>query len=479
MRRRARTLAPLSLFALLVAALPVRAQPARPRVVAVTVGTDALSQVEAARLSYHAERALLRSGRFDVVRLTDALDPPGARTRQARLNDAESAYESGLQAYEALDTQKAVQLFDKAVKAYEQTDLSRTFGALVKAWTMRIACHVANGDNRVARAEVDRLLPVSPKAEFSSRFFPPEEIAYVEKVRRTIAALSTSSVTVKTAPAPGAVFLDGVFRGVSPAAVNKIPPADHFVTVLAPGYVLQQERVRDGVADVVVKPASDFSPFQDYRKRIAGAPRSKGRDEAARELGQWLGVNQVLVTVLTKSPAGDALEAIALRLDVSDGHNVAFEEKALPLGPSLDVVAEQLYDGLTASDEARSGGPVTHYGSSAGWTRRSTGYVLMGAGLALAGGALFSGLRAQEEHRLFLLTPQVDQTVSAQRRQSGQAFALLTDVFAITGVIAAGTGGYLAFLSTPGGGAAKPDEPATAPAPEQPRPRPSDDLREE
>ncbi len=481
-----------ALLALLLAA-PASAQApagAKPRVVVVTSGTDALSQGESLRLAHHAEQALTRSGRFEVIKLADAADADAARARQSRQAEADSAFQAGMQAYDALDTQKAVQLFDKAVKGYEQTDLSRNFPSLTRAWIMRIASHVANGENRVARAEVDRLLPVSPKAEFSSRYFPPEELAYVEKVRRTIGALSTSALLVKSAPGAGQVYVDGVFRGLSPAAVNKIPPADHYVTVLAPGYALQQERARDGTVEVTLKPAQSFKRLQDLRQRISSAPRGEDRDDAARELGQWLGVNQVLVAVASKSPTGDRLEVVGLRLEVADGHNLAYAERALPLGEPLGAAADAFFDELSVSDAPRAGGPVTHY-SAARWTRQKSGYVLLGTGAALLGGALASALHARNEQRLFQATPQVDVTTSDGHRRGGQTFAVLADVFALTGVVAAGTGTYLA-LSGGGGGEseparaepAKPVELPMPPPPEGTTPRKSTpdhekDLREE
>mgnify|MGYP007112217620 CR=1 FL=1 len=119
--------------------VPLRLMPrtlptaAGPRVAVVAIPVDASLEGEALALTHWAEQAVARSGRLELVRLTDALDAQGAAARQEKAVQGNAAFKEGAKAYDELDTVKALQSFDKAVKAYEQSDLSRAFPLLSRA----------------------------------------------------------------------------------------------------------------------------------------------------------------------------------------------------------------------------------------------------------------------------------------------------------------------------------------------------------
>ena len=108
----------------------------------------------------------------------------GAQEREAKAEEAAAALKEGQKAYDELDTQKALQQFDQAAQAYEASDLSRHFADMSRARVMKIASYVANGDNKAFVGELKEVLARNPHAEFSSNFFPPDELAIVEKARK-------------------------------------------------------------------------------------------------------------------------------------------------------------------------------------------------------------------------------------------------------------------------------------------------------
>lgn len=464
--------------------LPLRLAPralpaaAAPAVTVVAIGVDGADRAEVARLGYEAEQAVARSGRLALVRLADALDARGRGEREARDAEAALAMKEGQRAYDDLDTQKALQQFDKAVRAYETADLSRRFGELSRARVMKAASQVANGENTAAQLEIRAVLAVDPRAQFSPNFFPPEQMAFVEKERKAVLAGPRAPVRVSTEPVPAQVYVDGQFRGVSPVELTDLPAADHYVTVVAPGYEVAQGRVREGAAALKLTPVAAQKSLQTLSERVARKPDGEARDEALRELGALAGVPQVLAVLVRGGTGSAPLEVTALRLDVADGHNLAYAPGTVARGGGLEAGAQALLEPLVAADAPRQGGkPVTHFASGGG-TRRTVGYVLMGTGLALLASGVYFGLEASAKQDELERTPQRDPD-SEDLRSTGKTYALVADVGILAGLASAGIGTWLAF-SGGGGGAAPPRakraEPTPAPAP---APTPAPEPRRE
>ncbi|MGQ0506889.1 MAG: PEGA domain-containing protein [Myxococcaceae bacterium] len=411
----------------------------RPRALVISVGLDALAAAEAPRLAQTAEQALVRSERFDVISLADAFDPEAAHDRQLHLQEAETAFQAGMSAYDGLDTQKSVGLFDKAVKAYELTDLTRNFNALTKAWAMRIASHVANGDARVARAEIDRLLAVAPKAELSARYFPPEELAYVDRTRRSAA---TSTLTLKTGTIPARIYVDGLYRGVSPVTVSKLAPSEHYVTAIAPGYSLRQEKVRETSSTLTLKRALHFSDYEGRANQIIQAPEGAARDRATQSLAQELDADQAVVAVAKKSSTGDKLDLIALRLDAVDGHNYAFQEKQL----SVREGGESFFLALAERDATRVNGPVTHYRSGGTPPMKTAGYALIGTGAALVAASIATGVVALVQQNEYNRTIHSDPQAAEAPEAIGKTYRDVSTGLTVGGVVVGGAGALLSFF---------------------------------
>ncbi|HYH94361.1 PEGA domain-containing protein [Hyalangium sp.] len=452
---------------------------AAPKLTVLVVPLDSAAQAQLPRLSYLAEQAVAGAGRFELVRLADALDASGAREREAKAEEAAAAFAEGQKAYDELDTQKALQQFDTAAKLYELSDLSRHYPELARARVMKIASYVANGDNKAFARELKEVLARNPHAEFSPNYFPPDELALVEKTRKTILADATRTLEVKTGDVPAQIFVDGQFKGTSPSKLQDLTPAEHFVTAIAPGYSPAQGKFR-GEASLTLQPVPAEPRLRAWVERISSDPLGEDRDAALRELGTLAGTQQVLALLVRGTPGAVPQDAIALRLDVSDGHNPGYAAAPLPLaGEVMDAGLQSLLAAVLKADAPRKDGPVKHYvtaGPSAG--RRTAGYVLLATGAALVAGGVYFGLEASSKSDQFKRTPQRDSRAK-QLSSDGKKFALIADVGILAGLVSAGAGTWLAFLGGGGGGKAEarksPSEPRSSPAREiAPTTRPAD-----
>lgn len=445
----------------------------KPKLAVLVVGLDQGAFAQTARLAYFAEQSALRSDRFDVVKLTEALDPENARARASRFDEAEAMMKQGRKAYDDLDTLKALQQYEKAVKLYEQTDLTKNFPSLVQGWLMKIASMIANGENKAAEAELDRIIPLDPRATLDVNLFPPDAVAYAEKVKKAANGNANNTLEVKTAPVNAQVYVDGRFQGIAPIKVTGLTPAEHYVTVIAPGFSLGQQRHRSGVADFELRKADGFPRYQAAADKVKLDPEGPQRDLAAQEFGRFLGVDQVLLAVLKKSTAGEKVEITALRIEVKDGHNHSYKTGELRLDDGLPQAADGFFTSLHATDDPKKGGPVTHFAGGGGSGKKTLGYALLGVGGALVAGGLFFGLSASGQSGRFRNELAQTDPQSAGVASTGRTYALLADIFVIAGLGAGGAGGYFAFA---GGGGGKG---SVEPAPEKKKPpKNDDDLRE-
>ncbi|MFP2933976.1 PEGA domain-containing protein, partial [Pyxidicoccus sp. 3LG] len=377
-----------------------------------------------------------------------------------------AAMKEGQRAYDELDTAAGRSCSStKAVASpSEAGDLSLRFGDLSRARVMKAASQVANGENTAAQLEIRSVLAVDPRAQFSPNFFPPDEMAFVEKERKAVLAGAQGSLTVRTEPVPAQVFVDGEFRGVSPVTLTDLTSADHYVTVVAPGYAVAQRRAREGDTMLTLTPVATQKALQTLTETVARKPDGKERDEALRQLGTLAGVPQVLALLVRGGAGAGPLEVTGLRLDVADGHNLAYGLGTVPRGDGMATGSQAMLTGLVAADAPRQGGkPVTHFSSGISSTRRTVGYVLMATGVALVAGGIYFGMEASAQEDEFKHT--VQNSPRAQDiKDTGKTYALVADVGILAGLVSAGLGGYFAFADG-GGGSSKSPSPVTPPPP--------------
>ncbi|WP_075010589.1 PEGA domain-containing protein [Stigmatella aurantiaca] len=462
---------------LLPRALPAAAAPS---LTVVVVPLDAAARTQVPRLTYLAEQAAAGTGRFEVVRLADALEADAARAREEKAAQAATAFAEGQKAYDELDTQKALQQFDAAVQAYEASDLSRHFTDMSRARVMKIASHVANGDNKAAAREISDVLARNPQAEFSPNYFPADERNLVEKTRKSVLAQADKTLEVKTQPVMAQVFLDGQFQGSSPVKLSGLSRADHFITLVAPGYAQEQQRVSGAEVAFTLQPTVHAPRLRELVERIEDGPESKGRDEALKALGTLAGTQQVLALLIRGTPGAGAQDAMVLRLETRDGHNLGYAAGPVTAsGEAMEAGVQSLLANVLTGDAPRNGSkPVNHFSAGApSANRRTAGYVLLATGAALLAGGIYFGLEASSKSDQFKETPQTSARGEALK-SDGKTFALIADLGVLAGLASAGAGAWLAFSEGGGGGqkaapASRPPEPPAEAAPtEAPAPAP-------
>ena len=431
-----------------------------PRIAVVVVSQDLRASQQQGALEAAAEAALDRDARFSVISVHDAFNPAAAQRQDDRLDDSREKMKVGRQALDDLDNVKATEAFTQALEALQQTDLSRNFPALLEAWTMRAAGHATGGENGPAKKDIEAVVALSPRAEFTPTFFPPDLIKFAE-AQRKFAANAKGELLVRTEPTGARVWVDGTYRGVSPVTVAGLTLTKHFIAASEGGYALGQSQAAPGEEAISLAAAEIGPGWKKATSDIKKDPEGSTRDSATQALGKAARLDQVLLVLSKKSLAGDKLDLIAVRLEVRDGHNAAYRAGTVNAGDPEQLTA--FFDGLTGKDAKRDGkDPVHHFkGGGSSPIKAVAGISLLGVGVAaLATGVTF-GVLANDKAIAFRNTPQTRTFDSANFARDGRTFALVADISYLVAILSAGGGAVLLLTNNNSGGGAA-EEPAAA-----------------
>ncbi|MEW5743244.1 MAG: PEGA domain-containing protein, partial [Myxococcota bacterium] len=412
-----------------------------PKVAVFVVGLDPKAKQHATELEQAAERATEKTERFELVPAQDAANPTAAAARAEKLAQAAEKVKQGKKDLDDLEAGKAVEAFTEAVTLLKAADSTRDMRALLDAWLLKAAAHATGGENGPAKKDIEAIVPLDPQAEFSSSFFSPDLIKFAESQRK-LAENAKGELTVRTEPPGARVWVDGQYRGTSPVLVAGLSAGKHLVAATAGGYALTQVELTPGEHLVKLEPAEMAPAFKQAAARVAADPEGPGRDAAVKDLGRALKVDQVLLVVARKSPAGELLEVISLRLETRDGHNAGFRQGVLKVGD--EGAMTDFFDGLLKREDKRDGkAPRTHFKDSGGSVKTTAGIALLGAGVVAATTGAVFGVMALNQSNQFKDTPQTQITKSQSLAASGRAYAWVADISFIVAGVAAITGGAL------------------------------------
>ncbi|GMU62201.1 MAG: hypothetical protein AMXMBFR34_39640 [Myxococcaceae bacterium] len=412
-----------------------------PRVAVFVVPLDPKAKQHASELEQAAERATEKTERLELIPAQDAANPTFARARAEKLEQAAEKVKQGKAHLDELEALKAVEVFTEAVALLKDADSTRDMGALLDAWLLKAAAHATGGENGPAKKDIEAIVPLDPKAEFSSSFFSPDLIKFAE-AQRKLAENAKGEITVRTEPPGARVWVDGQYRGTSPVLVAGLSAGRHLVAATAQGFALTQVELPPGEHLVKLEPAEMAPALKQATARVTADPEGPGRDAAVRDLGRAMKVEQVLLVVARKSPAGELLEVIALRLETRDGHNAGFRQGVLKVGD--EGAMTEFFDGLLKREDKRDGkSPRTHFKDSGSSVKTTIGISLVGAGVAAAATGAVFGVMALNQSSQFKDTPQTQVTKSQHLASSGRTYAWVADISFILAGVAAIAGGAL------------------------------------
>ncbi len=405
---------------------------------------------ETATIGYALESVVRQNPRVEFVDLAGKADGEAVLERRQTREQARALFERGVRAYENFEYSEALHALEDAVAAFEQTDLTQTFPELLEAYAMKAATSYFNGDVDVARRTIGRLLSFRTNYVFDGRMFPPDVRDVADDIRAEVEEESRNPLEIIVDGTHARVYVNGVFRGISPMEVRNLPPASHHVTLVSLGNAMLQDRHRAGpgaLMRVSMMPAADGATVAGLLSSLERRMKQGEVSEPGAGIARWADVDEVLVAGVNRA-GGGRLRAVMARV-ASDGHVLAVGEHDLLLEDpgALSELAAGVSE-LYREDLPRGPGgePVPRaLRLSPVFTRATLGYVVGGTGVAAGIGGVVMGLRAQRQATAAKEIPQRRQEEIQEAISGARRSALLADILYGTALVGTIAGAYLAM----------------------------------
>lgn len=268
-------------------------------VVTIAIPFDAQSQTTSVRVARIADEVYAfdpDAALLDLERVLEGGDPPWVD----KLAEAKQLAQKGRQAMDALELSVAADAFAGAVVNYEQAVAGlKDMTPLVEALAQQGAVYTLLSDARAAKASYARALALDPAYRIEKGATSPKVSAAFEAAMKEARAAGQGSLTVYSTPGVAEVWIDGVFRGISPFTVD-IGAGRHYVRVLRDGYLtfatgVEVKRGSEASVQASLRPAARLAKLEELSVRV---PRNKESIKPVAELAAALQVDQLLAVVV-------------------------------------------------------------------------------------------------------------------------------------------------------------------------------------
>ncbi|HYH98012.1 PEGA domain-containing protein [Hyalangium sp.] len=219
---------------------PTAAKPGAPLAqpgsdAAVVFAIPRTSNAEPAAIRLQAELTRLLSSKADVqlVDLGEAFPAPPPPS----LQEADTLYEQGKEAYDNLDPEAAAGKFTSAAEAYEKHPAALSPQRLAKTFIFMGASQLLNGDKVGAKASFLRALAAEPGTQPDQVLFGSDVQTAFTDAQEEFNAQKPGTLDIDSKPSGARVTLRGDDLGVTPLKNVPVHPGRHPVVITLPGYV--------------------------------------------------------------------------------------------------------------------------------------------------------------------------------------------------------------------------------------------------
>lgn len=446
----------LLVLSLATAAHAAPGQPAaraRTKLLPVAVALTDNASAQTTAVAVAVESAARQSTRHVFVDPVERFDPLGVETRRSNEERGQDGMVHGRKAFDNLEVGLGTESFERAITALEQSALWRTFPRLIEALTMRLVVKWSE-DPAAVRRDLAKLVSLDPKVRFPPELTPPDLELEVQRARQVHLAEPKFAVDVSTTPVAARVYVNGIYRGTAPVSVRGLAPGEHYVSLVAPGYAVVQQKFRAGPGAayaLTLKPAERSRPVMTYLDRVVAAFGEEDEVTSAQSLARMMDAEEVLVAGVRRRQG--QVEVELHRIAGNDGHVLAvetarFEENAQDLPARVENFARRVlaHDRPRGPNGERLGikSGLSHFVSGLAPTedRLKVATLVASGAFLVAGGTM--GVLAWNQQRAFREIAQVSPEIPG-RVATGRSTALWADLLVGAGLAAGGTWAYLEF----------------------------------
>ncbi len=281
------------------------------------------SSVETKKIALEVEVSMREWLAKNNVKSADILTALGGRHKldSAKLkSDAEKLISEAQTFYDNSDYDGAIKKLKEAEKNLRPIlNVKGASEALIRAMTLRGACQILNMDNEEGAATLAQIFTINAEATAPDWF--PEIVANIFKnVRAKSQSIKSGALSIKTSPDGVRIYIDGVYRGISPLSLDNVAPGDHTVFAEATGFLEAMETVEvkgeeKSSLTLALSPATNYPTFKSAIDSAQSDFSNPNLHTAAKTLARLLDVRSVLFLHVSKTQKDHKLKAMFYDLD--------------------------------------------------------------------------------------------------------------------------------------------------------------------
>jgi hypothetical protein len=302
----------------------------RPPLGSLVLATDSFSEKAASVLNHLARENFQRAPEFTLLDIRSFLEDESGDPRLATLQKAHELLKSGKEQYDNLELDAAIDELSKSIEEFKKA-AGRLGGGegYLEALLYLGAAHILSGDNERGTESFRTVALFDKRKTLDPKVFPPSMIEIFDKTKEDVTASPVGTVLVKSNPTAAEVYLNGVFKGITPLTLVKVPEGVHFIRVEKDGYTPWGQQVEfyathEETTEANLQEAVLHSKFAEEAKKIISDLDEDPPRKEIVQFGEWLRVERLMVASVKQR--GDEVVTEAVMIQLQPPKKLAFRK---------------------------------------------------------------------------------------------------------------------------------------------------------
>ena len=459
---------------------------AAPRMALVVRGAGAGSDKAAAYVGHYFKAELQGDPRYELVNFDVVLGNPAFERADQSYAAARVAVSQGRAAYEEFELDAAKEHLRTALNKFQRhTAHVENYAEIAEIYMLLGAIYSLEGSENKARKTMADAWSIYPQVEPDPRLYNPGMREHFQKAIKQRQGQKRGTLSISSNPSYARVYVDGVFRGVTPGDIGELTPGQHHIRLLKDGFRGwgRVVRVKPGrtVEEVArLRPTDHFDDFDSLASAAVESiamgkadDQSKTLPAAVEEIGTFLDID-VLMLVDVRIE-GETVKVYATQVNLNAptaqeawrasgeqlfSYNTDRKTYEREIGILMKTTFSEMAMATPVKVAEASGESWAFADSCMGMACSSYKQVMvwssLGVGIAAAGagGAMWALARQDNDsYRAGADGPFQNSEEATNLKSSGQSKALVGDILVGVGAAAMVTGTLLHFLWYPGASA--------------------------
>jgi hypothetical protein len=301
--------------------------------------SDAFSWNSAGYFEHYGMERFSREPGFEVIDPEELLKAPAQAQDSKEFEAALGELKKGMNNYENLELVKAVGELACAADLFEKVPIEVAADGgrrYISALTYLGAAFILKGELQQGQDSFRRLVVFDRRAKLDESIFPPSMVETFKSVWKDVDATSTGSLKIFSIPGEARVYIDGVFRCVSPCSVDDLPEGKHLLVVQKLGFeswggtaMVEKKGAKEKRCRLLDLPGGE-ELVQSITRFSARMEQADRLDESLAALLRPAKLDQVALGRLTQR--GERVSALFALYDVGSGARISSHEAVLHPG---------------------------------------------------------------------------------------------------------------------------------------------------